>query len=173
MITGFLGWFQQAYDDHHFYDAHHIWRSLFCFFYNWRGQKHRMISTNCDHPISYIWWSAQKVIITYCISDLFLLQAMRSRTEVGCAGARRRGGRSRRDLQVKIHEEYKYKESEYLKNTNTKPEKSLEFKSKYKIQIENSPEGWGCSSRYSRAVFVGAGGPLGALQEGKRIPGGR
>ena len=67
---------------------------------------------------------------------------MRSRTEVGCAGARRRGGRSRGDLQVKIHEEYKYKESEYMKNTNnTKLEKNLEFKSKYKIQIENSPEG--------------------------------
>ena len=31
--------------------------------------------------------------------------------------------------------------SKYMKNTNTKLEKNFEFKSKYKIQIENPPEG--------------------------------
>jgi len=61
MIIGFPGWFQQAHDDHHFYDAHHIWRSLLWFFYNWRGQKHRMISTDGDHNE---WWSARKMIST-------------------------------------------------------------------------------------------------------------
>ena len=64
---------------------------------------YKLISTN-----GWSGWSAQMMIITHCIFDLFLLQAMRSRTEVGCAGARRRGGRSRGDLQVKIHEEYKF-----------------------------------------------------------------